>query len=123
MSKVATLTTIPKEPTPAPKKKERERIVLIETPPKPEWFVQTTLKTGQRVWFLRLQVTGICPCLYGPFKTRHASLLFLDSAIDKLHDWIGEVDNVCGERKLSVKYQKVWPPLIEHPVVMNGGRR
>lgn len=122
MSKVLALTTVPKEPATAPSKKKRERIQLIETSPKPEWFVQTTLKTGRRVWFLRFQVTGIVPRLYGPFNTRQTALLFLDKAIDHLADFWSLVDGECGTRMLRRKFQHIWPPIIEHPLAAKGGR-
>lgn len=103
-------------------KRTRERIVLIETPPTPDWFIQTTTATGRRVWYLRFQVTGLVPRLYGPFASRHQALLALDAMIDKLQDSENEMKDVCEERMLKVKYQKVWPPIIEHPVATEGVR-
>lgn len=116
------LKAVPKAPTTAPSKKKREKICLIETLPKPDWFMKTTLETGRRVWWLRFQLTGMRDRLFGPFNTRYASLLFLDSAIDKLCDGLGEMNNVCSDRILNVKYQKIWPPFVEHPVLTKGGR-
>jgi hypothetical protein len=113
---MAKALTIVKTEDQQPKRK-REQIVLIETPPTPDWFVRITLETGRRVWFLRFQLTGMRPRLFGPFTTRHAALLFLDSAIDKLCDGLGEMNDVCSDRMLNVKYQKIWPPIVEHPVL------
>jgi hypothetical protein len=122
MAKLLALTTVPKGGTTEPKKKAHERIVLIETPPRPDWYIQTTTATGRRVWYLRFQVTGLAPRLYGPFTSRHRALLAFDATIDTLQDVENEMKDVCEERMLKVKYQKVWPPMIEHPVATKGGR-
>jgi hypothetical protein len=114
---LAIIQTAAQKPT-----RTRERIGNIETPPNPDWFIQTTTATGRRVWYLRFQVTGLAPRLYGPFTSRHQALLALDAMIDKLHDVENEMKDVCEERMLKVIYQKVWVPIIEHPVATEGGQ-
>ena len=103
------------EPKPKPK---RERIVLIETAPRDHWFVRTTTLRGKVVWYLRFEVTGLSPRLYGPFKSKGQALFFLDDALDALADFEGEVRDACEKRSIKLRYQKVWPPIIEAPVLV-----
>jgi hypothetical protein len=78
MSRALALTSIPKAPT--TEKKKRERLVNIETPSKPEWFVRTR-EQGRTVWYLRLRLTGMFPRRFGPFRDRHQALLALNDMI------------------------------------------
>lgn len=71
-------------------KKERERIELIESRPRDEWFQQATDPSGRPIWFLRIQVTGLRTRRYGPFPTKRRALLFLDRILDLLGDGLCE---------------------------------
>ena len=75
------------------KGKQRERIQLLETRPKPEWFVKDKDEGGRTVWFLRFEVTGLLPRRFGPFNTKRKALLCLDRAINHLADGLSEMNN------------------------------
>lgn len=97
------LTVVTAEtPAPAPQKK-RQKIQFIETQQEADWFVPAKTKGGRKVWYLRLKITGRNPRLYGPFKSKHQGLLFLDDALYELANIENEIS-------------KVWPPIIEYPV-------
>lgn len=68
MTKLLTLTTVPKGPTTEPNKKKREQIVNIETPPNPDWFVSTR-EYGWPVWYLRFRMTGMFSRRFDRFRT------------------------------------------------------
>jgi hypothetical protein len=112
---MATLAAV-KTQTPHSKAK-RERISLIEVTPKEEWFVRTTTPRGRIVWYLRFEVTGMNPRLFGPFSSKRDSLLFLDDAINAMADFESEVQNACGERMVKEECLRIWPPLVEHPLL------
>jgi hypothetical protein len=113
---MATTLTVVKTQTP-PSKPKRERIALIEATPKEEWFVRTTTPRGRVVWYLRFEVTGMNPRLFGPFSSNRDSLLFLDDAIDAMADFEGEVQDACAKRMVTEECLKIWPPLVEHPLL------
>lgn len=102
------------------RKKEWERIVLIETQPESDWFVSATTARGKKVWYLRFRMTGWNPRLYGPFKSKHQCLLFLDDAINEIQDMQSEMDSVAAKRMVNEPCAKVWPPIIEYPVCSQG---
>ena len=102
--------------TTAPKR-TRERIVLIEREPSPDWFVQAKTKSGRRVWYLRLTITGLNPRLFGPFGSKHQCLLFLDDAIDVIHDFDDELKDACTKRMIRETCRHIWPPIVEYPVL------
>lgn len=99
-------------------KKEHEKIVLIETQPEADWFVPAKTKRGRQVWYMRLRITGLNPRLFGPFKSKRQCLLFLDDAIDVIHDFDNEVEDKAIDRMVKEPCAKVWPPIIEYPVTM-----
>ena len=103
-----------KDPKPNPK---RERIQLIETKPKDEWFVRARTRRGREVWYLRFEVTGQHPQLFGPFKSKHQCLLFLDDALNAISDFSGDVKDACEKRMLRETCQKIWPPIVEYPLL------
>lgn len=107
---------IVEEDHPAPKKK-RETISLIETQPEPDWFVPAKTKRGRTVWYLRFQMTGWNPRLYGPFKSKHQCLLFLDQAINEFQEMEPEVTTKAGERMVKEPCANTWLPIVEHPLV------
>jgi hypothetical protein len=115
-TKVA-LRAVPKGGTTEPSKKQRERIVLIETPPRPDSFIQTTTATGRRVWYLRFEVTGMNPRLFGPFSSKRDCLLFLDEALNAMADFEGEVMEAYEKRVVREECHKIWPPIVEHPML------
>jgi len=119
MSKGVTLTTVPKEPTKAPSKKTRERICLIETPPKPEWFVRTRVD-GRTVWYLRFTVTGMHPRRFGPFQSRHQALLALDAILDSTED--GEWENRASNYIFHRRFHKTWGCIVEDDIALAKGR-
>jgi hypothetical protein len=102
------------EPKPNPK---RERIELIETEPKDEWFVPARTSRGREVWFLRFQVTGQHPQLFGPFTSKHQCLLFLDDTLAALPDFSNELKDMCEKRMIQDQCQKIWPPIVEYPLL------
>jgi len=102
------------EQKPQPK---REHIQLIETQPKDEWFVQSRTSHGRKVWYLRFEVTGLNPRLFGPFRSKRVGLLCLDNVLDALGVVAAEVQDACEKRMLEEECQKVWPPIIEYPIL------
>ncbi|NOS81302.1 MAG: hypothetical protein HOP32_06955 [Nitrospira sp.] len=102
-------------------KPAREHIVLIETKPKDEWFIRARTSRGREVWYLRFQVTGQHPQLFGPFKSKHQCLLFLDDALNALSDFSDQLRDECEKRMLREKCQKIWPPIVEYPLLAKVG--
>lgn len=97
--------------------RRREKIELLEVPPQEEWFVEATTPRGRKVWYLRLAITGHRARLFGPFPSKRAALLFLDSALNKLGDFWAEVDAVRDRYACEGEFQHIrWAPLIEHPL-------
>lgn len=106
-------------------KAKRERIALIETPPKPDWFVKTR-ERGRTVWYLRFIVTGMLPRRFGPFPSRHRTLLALDAML-----WsAGMADGICSLPdtvnpyllKRQFQAQQNWGPVIEDDLALANGR-
>ena len=98
-------------------KPNRERIQIIETKPRNEWFVRSKTSRGREVWYLRFEVTGQHPQLFGPFLSKHQCLLFLDDALDGLSDFSDTLRNACEKRMVREKCQKIWPPIVEYPLL------
>lgn len=123
MSKAVKLTTVPKESTPEPTKKRRERIEIIETPPTPEWFVKTR-EHGRTVWYLRFVITGMLPRRYGPFPSRHKTLLALDSMLDGM-DCNAELNDRANNYVLNRRFHKRWECITEDALALStkGGTR
>jgi hypothetical protein len=116
------LKAVPKAPTTAPKKKQRERLVIIETPPKPDWFVSTR-ERGRTVWYLRLTITGAHPRRFGPFANRHRALLALDLMLNSLTDLNCELADAAKKYGMTRRFQQTWGPVIEDELALpNGGR-
>ena len=119
---MATELAIVKEDMTERKTKKRERIQLIETPPKQEWFVKTR-ERGRIVWYLRLIVTGMFPRRYGPFRNRHKALLALDGMLDAIGDGLSGCDDVADKYRLKRRFQQPWGPVIEDELALpNGGQ-
>lgn len=97
--------------------RKRERIALIETEPKEEWFIKTKTERGRSVMYLRFQVTGLNSRLYGPFSTKRQALLFLDDVLDSMADGLSDADRHCEKRIVKGLYKKVWSPIVEHPIL------
>ncbi len=93
-------------------KPQRERIQLIETRPKPEWFVKSKDEQGCTIWYLRMQVTGQLPRRYGPFETKHVALLFLDKALDELGDAQCLIESQAQDRMRRPTFRYRWLPVI-----------
>ena len=70
----------PSSPT-TPTKKKGGTICNLETTPKPEWVVRGKDERGRTVWYARIEITGLLPRRYGPFKSRAQAILFLDDAV------------------------------------------
>ena len=98
-------------------KPKRERISVIEVRPKEEWFVRTKTFRGKTVWYIRFEVTGMHPRLFGPFPSKRQGLLFLDDAIGELLGGLIEAENRCEKRMVKEECQKVWLPIIEYPLL------
>jgi hypothetical protein len=122
MSKVVALTRGSEESTTAPKKRERERLVNIETPPNPEWFVRTR-EQGRTVWYLRLRLTGMFPRRFGPFRNRHRALLALDNMIHAMTDVTAECQDAAGKYGLNRRFQNHLGPVIEDDLALPKGAR
>lgn len=122
MSKAVTLMPVPKEPTTEPSNKKRERLVNIETPPKPEWFVRTR-EQGRTVWYLRLRLTGMFPRRYGPFRNRHRALLALDGMLDAMLDVTAECQNAAEKYGLERRFRMNYGPVIEDALALQKGGR
>lgn len=122
MAKKIALTTVPKSST--AEKKERERISLIEMPPRPEWFVRTR-EHGRTVWYLRLIVTGMLPRRFGPFASRHKALLALDAMLDEIGDVNADICDRVEKYRLKRRFQHNWGPVIEDNLALptNGDGR
>lgn len=80
-------------PKPRTRRRELEKIEIMETRPQDRWFQQARDPWGRIVWFLRLEVTGLRTRRYGPFATKRKGLLFLDFLLDNVSDGICEADN------------------------------
>ncbi len=117
------LTAVPKETAPPKPKRERERIQLIETRPKPEWFVKSKDEQGRPIWYLRMQVTGQLPRRYGPFQTKHVALLFLDRALDQLADAQTEIEWEAQDRIRRPPFRYRWLPMVIEDAVASAYRR
>ncbi len=97
-------------------KKRRERIQLIETRPSPEWFQQATDPWGRRIWFLRVQSTGLRVRRYGPFSSKHKALLFLDRLINEMADAFAEAANHLDTYMIKPRqfaYRGAHYPMVE----------
>ncbi len=95
-----------------PAKRKRERIQLIETQPKPDWFVKSKDEKGRTIWYLRMEVTGQLPRRYGPFENKHAALLFLDQALNELVDAQGEIESEAQARMWRPAFRHRWYPVV-----------
>lgn len=120
MSKALALTSVPKAPT--KEKKKRERLVNIETPPKPEWFVRTR-EQGRTVWYLRLRMTGMFPRRYGPFANRHRALLALNEMINQTTDVTAECQDAAERYGLNRQFRSNYQPIVEDDLALPGGGR
>lgn len=109
--------SIVKPETPTPKKK-REKICLIETQPESDWFVSAKTKRGRQVWYLRFQMTGWNPRLFGPFKSKRHGLLFLDDALNGIQEHEQEMVDAANKRIVKEPCSKAWLPIVEHPIVI-----
>lgn len=98
-------------------KPKRERIMLMEVEPNEEWFVRAKTGRGRSVMYLRLQITGLNSRLYGPFPSKRQALLFLDDVLNSMADALSEAGSHCEERSVKRAYQKVWPPIVEYPIL------
>lgn len=118
MSKAVTLTSVPKAPP--TEKKKRERLVNIETPPKPEWFVRTR-EQGRTVWYLRLRLTGMFPRRWGPFRNRHRALLALNDMLNAMADATAECQDAAPKYGLNRQFQMICQPVIEDDLALPKG--
>jgi hypothetical protein len=116
------LTRGSKGRTTEPKKKTRELIQLIETPPKSEWFVHTR-EHGRMVWYLRFAVTGMLLRRFGPFQSRHRALLALDSMIASLTDAKAGLYDAADKYILQRRVPQNWGPVIEDALALPKGGR
>jgi hypothetical protein len=115
---VVDLNGKPYEPKP---KQTREQVKQIEERPRPDWLVSGQDQWGKIVWYVRLEITGLLPRLFGPFPSRRKSLLFLDDAVGHLSDHTsdlqGYADKYIVERPF---FQRGWcRPTIETPELSN----
>ena len=102
-----------------PKKATRERIMLIETPPKPEWFVKTR-EHGRTVWYLRFVMTGMLPRRFGPFPSRHTTLLALDAMLDTF-ECSDELNDRADKYVLNRRFHKRWACITEDELALSAG--
>ena len=110
------LAIVKKTPT-QPNTKKSKQIICIETPPKPDWFVQTR-EHGRTVWYLRFRVTGMFPRRFGPFATRHKAILALDVMIDTLDERIWNLNDPVSEFRLNRRFQLNSDPVIEDEIAL-----
>lgn len=75
----------------APRKK-RERIQIMEVPPREEWFQRSRDQWGREVWFIRVHITGLRTRRFGPFPTKHKGLLFLDHLLNEVADALSKAE-------------------------------
>lgn len=122
MSTNVTLKAVPKGST--TEKKQRERIELIEMPPKPDWFVSTR-ERGRTVWYLRFTITGMLPRRFGPFASRHKALLALDGMIDVTMELENEIIDQAKKYGLKRRFQlqPKFGPVIEDAIALPKGGR
>ncbi len=75
---------------------QTQYVPFRERKPDESWFVTVTNEQGQRERFLRIQVTGLYPRRFGPFKTDREALafleLFLEDAFGALTAAFNELD-------------------------------
>lgn len=111
----STLVDVDKRPPATPGKKKRERIVLIEEKPLPEWFQHARDAWNHPIWFLRFHATGLRPRRYGPFPTKHKALLFLDGLLNELGNALAEA--AMNLDKYQVKDRRFHCRSGHYPVV------
>lgn len=105
-----------KEQTEKPKRK-RDRIALIETLPKPDWFV-CARERGRKVWYLRFCITGMLPRRFGPFKNRHRALLALDGMLNSLTDGISDLSESDRKYRIRRQFTQDWGAIIEDDLAL-----
>lgn len=112
-----------KSEPPAPRR-TREKLQLIEVPPESGWFETTKDARGQTFWFLRVQITGMRVRRYGPFATKHKSLLFLDQLIDEVGDGLNEAADKLDAYQIKSRqfaYCSGHYPIVEDELIAKGG--
>jgi hypothetical protein len=98
-------------------KQKRERIQLLEERPKPNWFVRGRDQWGKTVWYVRLEITGLLPRLYGPFPSQHKGLLFLDQVVNQMTDLVAELSDHANRYIVNRPFfqRMCCRPIIEVP--------
>lgn len=117
MGKELTLN-VQKEGREEPKiKRKRERIQLIETRPKKEWFVICRAGRGRQVIYLQFQITGLSTRFYGPFRSKRTALLFLDELLALTQEMLGEAAANCYNRVVEEEYHNISIPIVQYPIL------
>jgi hypothetical protein len=98
-------------------KRKKETISLIEAEPQDSWFVWSKSRSGREVVYLRFQITGQHPRLYGPFTSKRQALEFLDKTIERLLDAMSMADSDCSDLMLDEEFRRIWPPIVEYPIL------
>lgn len=107
--------------SPKPVTRQRERIALLERRPEEDWFIAKKTPRGSTKWYLRFEITGLYPRLFGPFSTKRKALLCLEGIHEAMGDFWTEVDEVRDRYANEGEFEKVnWGPIIEHPLATKG---
>lgn len=112
----------PKKDNQVAAQKPKERIVMLEERPRPDWFVKATTADGETQWFVRVAVTGLCVRRYGPFPSKRACLFFLDSAVNALIDGVMELSDVQDRYRMpngAFRNRSGHYPIIEREVSLH----
>lgn len=111
------LRLIASENTKQSPKPKRVKLDRIEEEPRNDWFVHSTTRRGRPVVYLRFQVTGMSPRLYGPFPSKRQALLFLEETIIRLYTELAEADSECNDHRVADEFRHAWMPIVEHPIL------
>lgn len=122
MATKTVLALTDKEKSSISTKKESERIVMLEERPSPDWFVKVKTADGKAHWFVRVSVTGLCVRRYGPFPSKRACLLFLDSAVNAMIDGIMGLSDVQDRYRIpdgAFRNRGGHYPIIERELILH----
>lgn len=96
---------------------KRKRISLIEDEPTDGWFVKSKTRRGRHVVYVRFQITGLHPRLYGPFSSKRQGLEFLDRALSRMIEPLAVTDSDSSDRMIDEEFRHHYPPIVEYPIL------
>lgn len=104
-------------------KPKRQKLDRLEEEPTDDWFVHSKTRRGRPVVYLRFQITGMSPRLYGPFASKRQALLFLEETIVRLYSELAEADSECADQIVAGEFRHAWMPIVEAPILRQLSQR